>query len=106
MNPNIRFSLFAALSILAGNAYLQSFVAQYAGVPYHDSVYQGGAQKIPGRILCAYYDLGGEGTAYHDTDPQNHGSGELNPADGTYLNEFRIHEGVDTSYTKFNKKPT
>jgi hypothetical protein len=55
--------------------------------------------------LCAYYDLGGEGVAYHDTDPQNHGSGELNPADGTYLNEFRIHEGVDTSYTKFQRKP-
>ena len=46
-----------------------------------------------------------KGVAYHDTDPQNHGSGELNPADGTYLNEFRIHEGVDTSYTKFNRKP-
>jgi hypothetical protein len=29
----------------------------------------------------------------------------LNPADGTYLNEFRIHEGVDTSYTKFHRKP-
>jgi hypothetical protein len=29
----------------------------------------------------------------------------LNPADGTYLNEFRINEGVDTSYTKFRRKP-
>src|ERR1039458_4549689 len=65
----------------------------------------GGPQKIPGKVLCAYYDLGGEGVAYHDSDPKNHGSGELNPADGTYLNEFRIHEGVDTSYTKFNRKP-
>ena len=55
--------------------------------------------------MCAYYDLGGEGVAYHDTDPENHGSGELNPSDGTYLNEFRIREGVDTSYTKFNRKP-
>ena len=55
--------------------------------------------------MCAHYDLGGEGVAYHDTDPRNHGSGELNPADGTYLNEFRIHEGVDTSYTKLNRKP-
>ena len=55
--------------------------------------------------MFAYYDLGGEGVAYHDTDRQNHGSGELNPADGTYLNEFRIHEGVDTSYTKFQRKP-
>src|ERR1039458_4900191 len=54
----------------------------------------GGPQKIPGKVLCAYYDLGGEGVAYHDSDPKNHGSGELNPADCTYLNEFRIHEGV------------
>jgi hypothetical protein len=30
----------------------------------------------------------------------NHGSGELNPPNGSYLNEFRMHEGVDTSYTK------
>jgi hypothetical protein len=56
--------------------------------------------------LCAYYDLGGEGGAYHhDSDPQNHGGGELNPGDGSYLNEFRIREGVDTSYAKFNRKP-
>jgi hypothetical protein len=95
----------AAASMLAADGFTQSFLSQYKGVPYHDSRYQGGAQKVPGRILCAYYDLGGEGVAYHDADPQNHGSGELNPADGTYLNEFRIHEGVDTSYTKFDRKP-
>ena len=56
--------------------------------------------------MFAYYDLGGEGVAYHDKDPQNRGSGGLNPADGTYINEFRMHEGVDTSYTKFDRKPT
>jgi len=95
----------AASSMLATNALSQSHLSQYKGSPYHDTRHQGGAQKIPGRVLCAYYDLGGEGVAYHDTDPQNHGSGELNPADGTYLNEFRIHEGVDTSYTKFDRKP-
>ncbi|MGC2401215.1 MAG: hypothetical protein WA510_15585 [Acidobacteriaceae bacterium] len=94
-----------AASVLAASAFSQSFLSQYKGVPYHDSRYQGGAQKVPGRVLCAYYDLGGEGVAYHDTDAKNHGSGELNPADGTYLNEFRIHEGVDTSYTKFDRKP-
>jgi hypothetical protein len=95
-----------AVSTLLTTASSQSLLNQYAGVPYHDSHYQGGAQKIPGRVLCAYYDLGGEAVAYHDTDTQNHGSGELNPADGTYLNEFRVHEGVDTSYTKFERKPT
>jgi hypothetical protein len=91
--------------MLPAIAFPQSFLSQYKGLAYHDSRYQGSPQKIPGRVLSAYYDLGGEGVAYHDSDPQNHGSGELNPADGTYLNEFRIHEGVDTSYTKFNRKP-
>jgi hypothetical protein len=74
----------------------------YKGTPYHDSRYQGGAQRIPGRVECAYYDLGGEGVAYHDTDVKNNGSGALNPADGSYLNQFRMDEGVDTSYTKFH----
>ena len=74
-----------AASILATNAFPQTFLNQHKGLPYHDSRYSGGPQKIPGQVLCAYYDLGGEGIAYHDSDPQNHGSGELNPADGTYL---------------------
>jgi hypothetical protein len=50
----------------------------YQGKPFQDSVYTAGPQAIPGRLECAYYDLGGEGVAYHDTDPTNHGSGELN----------------------------
>ena len=94
-----------AAPVLVGTSLARTFLSQYKGVPYRDSRYQAGAQKVPGRVLCAYYDLGGEGVAYHDTDAKNHGSGELNPADGTYLNEFRIHEGVDTSYTKFDRKP-
>ena len=73
----------------------------YKGKPYVDSVYKGGAQTIPGKLQCEYYDLGGEGIAYHDNDNINSGSGGLNPADGTYLNEFRKQEAVDISYTKF-----
>jgi hypothetical protein len=76
----------------------------YKGKPFHDSVYHGGPQIIPGRVQCAYYDLGGEGAAYHNADATNHGSGALNPANGTYLNEFRMKEGVSTSYTKFHSK--
>jgi hypothetical protein len=75
-------------------------MSDYQGKPYHDERYQAGCQVIPGRVHCAYYDLGGEGVAYHDSDAANHGSGELNPADGSYLNEFRKDEGVDTSYVK------
>ncbi|HTR43885.1 MAG TPA: hypothetical protein VMH87_19920 [Pseudomonadales bacterium] len=74
----------------------------YSGQPFHDNVYQGGAQKIPGRVQCAYYDLGGEGVAYHVSGTTNQGSGKLNPANGTYLNEFRMNEAVSTSYTKFH----
>ena len=57
-------------------------------------------QEIPGRIECEYYDSGGEGIAYHDSDSINQGSGRLNPANGNFLHEFRMKEGVDISYTK------
>jgi hypothetical protein len=105
-----RFSfVLSILPILLGSAALcalqTGFLAQYKGTPYHDSRYQGGAQAIPGKVMCAYYDLGGEGVAYHDSDAKNNGSGALNPANGSYLNEFRMNEGVDTSYTKFGLDP-
>ena len=81
--------------------------ADYQGKPFQDSVYTSGPQSIPGRVECAYYDLGGEGMAYHDTDPTNHGSGELNlkpdhhrPHANPYIWGFRANEGVDISYTK------
>jgi hypothetical protein len=67
-----------------------------------DAVYRGGAQKIPGKVQCAYYDFGGEGVAYHTDDTKNRGSGSFNKPDGTYLNEFRMNEAVSISYTKFD----
>jgi hypothetical protein len=62
--------------------------------------WQNKAQQIPGKVECEYYNTGGEGVAYHDSDSANNGSGKLNPANGAYLNEFRMLEGVDISYTK------
>jgi hypothetical protein len=62
--------------------------------------WQNKPQQIPGRIECEFYDVGGEGIAYHDTDSINNGSGKLNPVNGNPLHEFRIKEGVDISYTK------
>jgi hypothetical protein len=79
----------------------------YQGKPFQDSIHTAGPQQIPGRVECALYDLGGEGVAYHDTDPTNHGSGELNlkpehhrPHATSYVWGFRANEGVDVSYTK------
>jgi hypothetical protein len=81
--------------------------AEYRGRPYEDAVYKAGAQAIPGRVQCAYFDLGGEGVAYHDEDAVNHGSGELNrqpkhqrPHATSYAWQFRENEGVDISYVK------
>jgi hypothetical protein len=81
--------------------------ADYQGKPFHDSVYSGGPQIIPGRVECAFFDFGGEGVAYHDSDAINHGSGELNrdphhqrPQATPYYWDFRKDEGVDISYTK------
>ncbi len=90
---------FCATSVCASKA---NFPKTYKGTPYQDTRYKGGPQKIPGRVECAYYDRGGEGVAYHDADAKNNGSGALNPTDGTYLNQFRMDEAVDTSYTKFH----
>ena len=94
-----------AVAAMAHPASGSDFLHSYKGTPYHDPHYTGGAQKIPGKVMCAYYDFGGEGVAYHDSDAKNNGSGALNPADGTYLNEFRMNEGVDISYTKFKRDP-
>jgi hypothetical protein len=103
----LRF-LTVLISLSAAGALCVSkteFLAHYKGTPYEDTRYQAGAQKIPGKVYCAYYDRGGEGVAYHDADAKNNGSGALNPADGSYLNEFRMNEGVDTSYTKIGRNP-
>jgi len=84
-----------------------TFPSDYQGRPFADAVHSGGPQVIPGRVECAYYDLGGEGVAYHDQDAINHGSGELNlkadhqrPHATPYIWGFRKEEGMDISYTK------
>ncbi len=84
------------VSLLADTALnAKIFLKNYKGKPWNNS-----PQQVPGKVQCEWYDLGGEGIAFHDTDTVNNGSGKLNPANGTFLNEFRMNEGVDISYTK------
>jgi hypothetical protein len=73
----------------------------YAGKPFTDSVYTQGPQVIPGKLETVYFDFGGEGIAYHDTESSNRGSGGLNKG-SDYLSRFRRNEGVDISFTKFH----
>ncbi len=112
MNSKPALSLFGFLltgiALLAADAsVLAGSPLDYRGQPYHDAVYTNGAQVIPGKVECAFYDLGGEGVAYHDSDAINRGSGELNrqsmhqrPHATPYFWNFRDTEGVDISYVK------
>ncbi|GMT47174.1 MAG: hypothetical protein IEMM0007_0740 [bacterium] len=50
--------------------------------------YKGRLQVIPGRIKLPYFDEGGEGVAYNDTDSKNTGAAKTG---------FRVNEGVDTN---------
>jgi hypothetical protein len=100
--PTCERVLLVVFATAATCAAQTGYLKSYKGTPYEDSHHQGGARKIPGKVQCAYYDRGGAGVAYHDSDSKNSGSGALNPADGTYLNQFRMDESVDISYTKFH----
>lgn len=93
MKNKYRLSLCTLLAVLA----IANACHSYKGSPWNDK-----PQDIPGKVQCEFYDLGGEGISYHDTDSVNNGSGKLNPANGDFFNEFRMNEGVDISYTKTN----
>ncbi len=103
--PRVRALLTGALCLAATCP--AAVPPGYGGLPFEDSACKAGPQSIPGVVQCAYYDLGGEGVAYHDTDAVNHGSGELNqqplhqrPHAGPYIWGFRKDEGVDISFVK------
>jgi hypothetical protein len=100
---SLTFGIVILSILLFNRCNYNNSIGNYKGTPFTDSVYKKGVQIIPGKLQCEYYDLGGEGISYHDSDSINSGSGNLNPADGTYLNEFRILEAVDISYTKFRE---
>lgn len=105
MNNKILTSFYYLVCLGALSSCISTPAHDYKGNPYFDVRYNAGAQIIPGRLQCEFFDSGGEGIAYHDSDTINSGSGKLNPADGSYLNEFRIKEAVDISYTKFRDPP-
>ncbi|MDA3929131.1 MAG: carbohydrate-binding protein [Prolixibacteraceae bacterium] len=104
INRVLKFALVILLFWLVESCKTNS-VNNYKGTPFSDEEYGVGAQVVPGKIQCEYFDVGGEASAFHDSDTINSGSGGLNKVDGSYLNEFRINEAVDISYTKFRNPP-
>jgi hypothetical protein len=86
----MQFSIVIVLSTCA-----MSCAQRFVDKPFNNK-----PQSVPGKMQCEFYDAGGEGISYHDNDSINNGSGKLNPANGSFLNEFRMREGVDISFTK------
>ncbi|HXI60584.1 MAG TPA: carbohydrate-binding protein [Polyangia bacterium] len=59
------------------------------------------AQVIPGMLQAAFYDQGGEGVAYHDSDPNNTGADQARAANAMVPEAtFRTTEGVDLGSTR------
>jgi hypothetical protein len=89
--------MMTLMLISAGVLAVAFFAAMPAG--YQATPWQGRAQAIPGKVRTAFYDMGGEGAAYHNDDTKNHGSGELNQGPEPKHN-FRKDEGISISFTK------
>jgi beta-glucanase (GH16 family) len=73
--------LFLQLSNYCGTDSASKLVSVIQQLPYPNPEQP---HKIPGTIASVNYDTGGEGIAYHDTEPENKGPGS------------RRDEGVDT----------
>ncbi len=97
--------LWVAVMTVSINAYSQ-IPPNYEGKPFIDPSFSPQSQVIPGRVELAFYDLGGEGVAYHDTTQENEGSalnrteGHWRPGVSADIAFFRENEGVDITYTK------
>ena len=87
----LRFLPLAAIVVCGVSAEIPS--------DYHGKPFLGHPQAIPGRVQAEFYDLGGQGVTYNDSDAENQGSGNLNTGD-KWVDRFRKDEGVDISYTK------
>jgi|GEM_PF-784639 len=83
-NPRARFLLgiFLAIVLLTALGQFPQTVHAKIGTPYGNVPW-----SIPGTIEIEDFDLGGEGVAYHDTDPTNNGG------------QYRPNEGVDIEIT-------
>lgn len=63
-------TLKVEISNSCGTEVLEMSVTAIAQLPYLDQ-----PQNIPGEVRSVYYDIGGEGISYHDTDEGNNGPG-------------------------------
>ncbi len=63
-----------------GSSTISDTISVNVGTGATTSPYGGTPSRVPGTIEAENYDLGGQGNAYYDTDPQNNG-GQYRPND-------------------------
>jgi hypothetical protein len=72
-----RSRVFAALSVVCfsfGTALFAAIPANYTGTPFSGNPLKGKPQRIPGTIQSVFFDIGGEGVAFHEQDKIAEGS--------------------------------
>jgi hypothetical protein len=98
----------ASVVCLSGSV-LAAVPADYKGTPFKDEKQTNPPIRIPGKLQCEYYDLGGKGVAYDGNKAMSNGlnaGASFNKSQGCnqggtpYLCAFRDTEGVAVSYTK------
>jgi hypothetical protein len=57
-----------------GTALFAAIPADYKGIPFTGNPLKGKPQHIPGTIVSVYFDVGGEGVAFHEQDNVAEGS--------------------------------
>jgi hypothetical protein len=87
-------ALAAGLTFAFTVALVAAIPAGYKGKPWKDA-----PQAVPGKIMVANFDVGGEGVAYHDTTKGCEGNGKLNGGNDE-KSKFRKDEDPDCSFTK------
>jgi hypothetical protein len=75
-------------------AVMAAIPAGYKGKPWKDT-----PQTVPGKVMMANFDVGGEGVGYHDLTKGCQGNGQLNRGNDEKSN-FRKDEDPDCSFTK------
>ena len=106
-NPTENMKHCYLLSLLILPLSLQAGIPEgYGGTPFIHPELNEGPQVIPGRVEMAFFDFGGEGVAYHDSDPSNEGAmvsyikNRVPPETPKEYFAFREKEGVDLIYMK------
>jgi aryl-phospho-beta-D-glucosidase BglC (GH1 family) len=90
-------SYYYRLRTHLGDTMLYSYPTKVSVVAVERTPYKGKSFTIPGKVEAEYYDKGGEGLTYHDTDEANQPSSILRPSEAVDI-EMHTDSGYHVAY--------